>query len=376
MAETARSTEYTTTASNLYMAFELSSKKWNLGFTIGMAQRPRERTIHAGDLGALQQEIPEAKVRFGLAETAPVQSCYEAGRDTFWLHRCLSSLGIASLVVDSTSIEVGRRKKHRKTDRLDLERLLNRLIRHHNGEAKVWSVVRVPSAEAEDNRQLHRELLSLKDERTRHINRIKGLLVGQGIRLAVGNRFPERLSSLRLWDGTELPAGLRTRLEREYARLCLVTEQIALLEATRQKAIRYSTDPAMAQVRQLLRLRCISEGSAWLYVMESFGWREIRNRRQLGALAGLTPTLSDSGDSEHEQGISKAGNEYVRTMAVEIAWAWLRYQPDSALSCWYWERFGQGGQRASRIGIVALARKLLVALWRYLETGDIPAAPN
>jgi len=358
------------------MAFELSSKKWNLGFTIGMAQRPRERTIHAGDLGALQQEIPEAKVRFGLAETAPVQSCYEAGRDTFWLHRCLSSLGIASLVVDSTSIEVGRRKKHRKTDRLDLERLLNRLIRHHNGEAKVWSVVRVPSAEAEDNRQLHRELLSLKDERTRHINRIKGLLVGQGIRLAVGNRFPERLSSLRLWDGTELPAGLRTRLEREYARLCLVTEQIALLEATRQKAIRYSTDPAMAQVRQLLRLRCISEGSAWLYVMESFGWREIRNRRQLGALAGLTPTLSDSGDSEHEQGISKAGNEYVRTMAVEIAWAWLRYQPDSALSCWYWERFGQGGQRASRIGIVALARKLLVALWRYLETGDIPAAPN
>jgi transposase len=275
-------------------------------------------------------------------------------------------------VVDSASIEVSRRGKHAKTDRLDVEKLLNMLLRYHGGETRVWSVVQAPSLAAEDQRHLHRQLLALKGERTRYVNRIKGLLVSQGIHLSVDDEFLTHLPELRLWDGAPLPAGLTARLRREFTCWQFVHGQILALEAERRTAIRESQEPCMVQVRQLLQLKGIGENSAWLYVMEFFGWRDFHNRREIGALAGLTPTPFQSGGEDHEQGISKAGNTLIRAMAIEIAWGWLRLQPDSSLSQWYQERFGAGSTRLHKIGIVALARKLLIALWHYLESGELP----
>jgi transposase len=247
------------------------------------------------------------------------------------------------------------------------------LVRYDSGEKKVWSVVHVPSVEVEDQRQVHRELASLKADRTRHINRIKGLLVSQGVRMPVQADFLARLDALRLWDGTPVPPGLRARLEQEYVCLEFVDQQIKVREAERRALLCASQEPYVAQVRQLMRLCGIGEQSAWRYVTEFFGWRAFRNRRQVGALAGLAPTPYQSGGDERELGISKAGNRPVRAMAIEIAWSWLRNQPDSQLSHWYWQRFGQGSKRIRKMGIVALARKLLIALWRYLEDGEIPA---
>lgn len=360
------------TPPTLYLAFELSNQDWKLGFTVGLGQPPRQRKIAAGDTTALKQEITLAKQRFGLPAAAPVLSCYEAGRDGFWLHRFLASEHVTNLVVDSASIEVSRRSKNAKTDRLDVEKLLTMLLRYHGGESRMWSVVQVPSLAAEDQRHLHRQLLALKAERTRYVNRIKGLLVGQGIHLDVDGDFLTHLPALRLWDGAPLPDGLTARLRREFTCWQFVHQQIQTLETERRTAIRESQEPAMAQVRQLLQLKGIGENSAWLFVMEFFGWRDFHNRREIGALAGLTPTPFQSGDEDHEQGISKAGNTLIRAMAIEIAWGWLRHQPDSTLSQWYQEHFGAGSTRLRKIGIVALARKLLIALWHYLESDELP----
>jgi transposase len=358
----------------LYVALELSWNEWKLAFATAPADNPRLRSIGGRNTAALLLEIAKAKKRFGLADEAPVHSCYEAGRDGFWLHRFLESQGIDNQVIDSSSIEVKRHGRRKKTDRLDAGKLLSTLIRWHLGERKVWSVVQVPSVADEDRRQLHRDLLEMKAQRTQHSNRIKGLLAGCGLAVpAIDGRFPEVLAQLRLWDGQAVPAELQQRLRREHERWQLVDGQIKELENERARRIRTSTDPVIPKVRQLVRLRGIGANSAWLYVMEFFGWRRLRNRKQVGALAGLTPTPYQSGDRDQEQGISKAGNRRLRTMAVEIAWCWLRYQPASALSQWYEKRFAKGSSRQRRIGIVALARKLLVALWRLLESGEVPA---
>jgi transposase len=364
--------QYSRIGPQLFLAFELSSSNWKLGFTIGFGQRPRERNIRAGDLDALEREIGQAKERFGLPEDVPVLSCYEAGRDGFWLHRFLESIDVWNLVVDSSSIEVNRRRRRAKTDSLDVGKLLTMLMRYHRGEKKVWHVVNVPTVEQEDHRQLHREMMALKKERTRHINRIKALLAGQGVRMQVRKDFLEQLEAVRLWDGSRLPEGLKALLKREHKRFQWVEEQIAELETERTEAIRNSKRPDVEMVRDLLRLRAIGVNSAWLFTMEFFGWRNFRNQKEIGALSGLTPTPSQSGSSYREQGISKSGNRYVRAMAIEIAWGWLRYQPESKLTQWYEERFARGGSRMRRIGIVAVARKLLIELWRYLETGVIP----
>jgi transposase len=356
----------------LYLAFELGNKQWKLGSTIGLGQAPRLQTIVAGDLSQVRDEIARAKRRFGLATEVPVVSCYEAGRDGFWLHRYLVSEGIENIIVDSASLEVNRRKRRVKTDRVDARKLLTMLLRYHSGEPKVWHTVRVPTLEQEDGRQLHRELASLKTERTQHINRIKGLLVSQGVRLEIKKDFPKQVSAAKLWDGTPLPSGLKARVLREFDRIDLVNQHIKELDAQQRQTIRSASDPQSQMIRQLLTLRGLGPVSAWLFVHEFFGWRQFRNRREVGALAGLTPTPYQSGDSYREQGIDKAGNRHIRAIAIEIAWAWLRLQPDSALSRWYQERFGHGNSRMRRIGIVALARKLLIALWRYLETGEVP----
>jgi transposase len=379
--ETTCTSNNTPEKGKLYMAMELSQKEWKLGFSVGPGQAPRLRSVPGRDLGGLITEIQLARERFRLGKDVEVASCYEAGRDGFWLHRFLEKQGVRNLVVDSASIEVSRRFRRVKTDRMDTGRLLGMLtpalaagasVRFHLGERKVWSVVNVPSAKAEDERQLHREMMALKKERTRHINRIKGLLVSQGVVIEVDSGFMEAIETVRLWDGSPLPGRLRMRLEREHERMELLGQQIGQLEKEREEVIRTSQEDAIEQVRRLLQLKGIGVNSAWLYVMEFFAWRGFRNRREVGALAGLTPTPYQSGESSKESGISKAGNRQVRGMAIEIAWSWLRHQPDSALSCWYNRRFAKGSSRVRRIGIVALARKLLIELWKYLETGVVP----
>jgi transposase len=301
-----------------------------------------------------------------------VRSCYEAGRDGFWLHRHLTSTGVDNRVVDSSSIEVNRRQRRAKSDGLDVRKLLGMLVRYHAGESKVWSVVRVPMVEEEDRRQLHRELRTLKKDRARVTNRIQGLLANQGIRVPKSRDLGALLEGMRLWDGSPLPAGLRARLQREWEHAQFLHGKIAEMERERQQAIRHDRGQAIEKVRQLLRLRAIGPNGAWVYVNEFFGWRHFRNRKEVGAAAGLVPTPYQSGDGSREQGISKAGSRHIRAVAIEMAWCWLRYQPRSGLSRWYQERFGRGGTRARKIGIVALARKLLIELWRFLEHGVIP----
>jgi transposase len=370
--ETTHGNEYTSFQAYLYMAIELSLSEWKLGFSIGFGQEPRLRTIKARNLAALKDEISAAKKRISLPEDAPVLSCYEAGRDGMWIHRYLLSIGVENLVIDSSSIEVNRKAKRAKTDKLDVKKMLMMLMRYQLGEEKVWSVVQVPSLETEDHRHLHRELDTLKAERTRHINRIKGLLIGQGIGISIQADFLEQLNTIRLWDGAPLPAGLQRRLRYEYQGLQFVEEQIETLEAERLDIVRHSTRADVEMVRQLMRLKGIGVASAWVFVMEFFAWRCFRNRREVGSLAGLTPTPYQSGDSSREQGISKEGNTLVRSMAIQIAWGWLQHQPESKLSRWYQERYGKGSSSLRKIGIVALARRMLVDLWRYLETGWIP----
>jgi transposase len=250
--------------------------------------------------------------------------------------------------------------------------MLRLLQRYWQGERGMLSVVRVPTVEAEDNRRLHRERERLLTERGAHSARIKSLLVAHGIRLRLNGDFLVQLEAARGGLGYALGPDLKAELIREYARYRLVDEQIRGLEQEQKARAEAGVDEAMAQVKGLMQLKGVGWQSSWLLVMEFFAWRAFQNQRQVGACAGLTPTPYSSGDSEREQGISKAGNRRVRTLMIELSWLWLRYQPGSALSRWFQRRFAGGGKRMRRIGIVALARKLLIALWRYVTDGVIP----
>src|SRR5262245_42320910 len=331
------------------------------------------RLVPARQQERVLDDIAQAKRRLRLPDTAPVVSCYEAGREGFWLHRFLQGHGITNQVVDSSAIEVNRRRRRAMSDGLDVGKLLSMLMRYHHGERQGWQVVKVPSVEAEDHRHLHRDLETLKQERASTMTRIEGLLSSQGLRVTSLTKLPEQLDALRLWDGSPLPPGLRRRVLRVYAQYTFLSEQIAAVEAERRALLQTSPEASIDKVRQLMQLKGIGINGAWLLVMEFFGWRAFKNRREVGGLAGFTPTPYQSGESAREQGITKSGNRHVRWMTTELAWSWLRFQPDSALSCWFRERFSRGGKRLRRIGIVAVARKLLMALWRFLETGVIPA---
>jgi transposase len=374
MAATTRHFDLTALENTLLLSLELGEGTWKLSFTSGFGEKVLRRGVRARDREALLLTIEAMKERLGLTADCRVVSCYEAGREGFWLHRFLEASGVENLVVDSSSIEVSRRQRRVKTDRLDGESLLDLLLRHLAGSRKkVWSVVRAPTVEQEDRRHLHRELRSAKQDRTRVTNRMKGLLANHGLTLDLKKDVPRQLAALRQWDGSSLPAGLRARLAREWERVQFYTGLIERLEAERRELLREAKDPAIEKVLQLNDLRGIGVNSAWLYVMELFGWRELGNRREVGAIVGLAPTPHESGQQARERGMSKAGNRHVRAMAIEIAWGWLRFQPNSELSRWYQRRFGSGSKRVRKIGIVALARKLLIELWRFLETGVLPA---
>jgi transposase len=337
----------------------------------------RIRTVDACDLAAVRVEVDKAKERFGLPKETRVVSCYEAGRDGFWVHHFLESEGIENQVMDSASIETNRRKRRVKADSLDVDSLVRLLIRYDYGEKKVCSMVRVPAEEEEDRRQLHRGLSALNKERNRTINRIRGLLATQGIQIKGElNLSGERLEGLRMWNGEPLGQGFKERIRMEWEHLSFIKNQIKELTKERQQAMKQETatveHPDVEMMRQLQELKAIGIVGAWVLVREFFGWREFKNGRQVGSLAGLVPTHYQSGDTTVEQGISKAGVVPVRQIAIELAWSWLRYQPGSKLSLWYNERFANSGKKARKIGIVATARKLLVELWRYLKTGALP----
>lgn len=357
----------TASQGDLYLSFELGDKKWKLTASDGY-RAPSQYSVDAGDKEAVLGVVRKAKARCKLEPQAKMHSCYEAGRDGWWLHRWLIEQGIDNIVVDSASIEVNRRARRAKTDRLDGFKLLAMLLRHRGGE-RVWSVLREPTTEQEDARRGDRELARLSNERTQHTNRISSLLVLHNLRprIVIGGR-----DWMRWWDaqGTLVPPALRAEIEREIARLALIRQQIKALEAAQREEVEAGVQPIVAQ---LIRLRAIGVKSAWRLDKELFGWRRFANRRELAGCVGLAPTPYASGDSQIEQGISKAGNKRVRTLLVELAWSWLRLQPGSALSQWFNQRFARGGKRSRRVGIVALARRLLIALWRYLDRGELPA---
>ena len=293
-------------------------------------------------------------------------------REGFWLHRWLGAHGVSNHVIESSSIEVNRRARRAKTDRLDLGGLLNLLARHQQGDTHPWRVVRVPSVEEEDARQLHRTRATVQQDRNRLINRLKALLLTQGLALAIDAEFPTHLETARLWDGRPIPTGLHERLQRSWAQLAFLNRTLAELDAERATRRVDPTSPLGRYVHALPTLRGIGPVGAWTLATEIFGWRQIKNGRELGALVGLVPAPYQSGETAHDQGITRAGNKHVRRVMVQLAWSWVRYQPASALSRWYQRKFGHRSRRLRRIGIVAVARKLLVALWRYVEHGEIP----
>lgn len=361
----------TNTSPTLFLAIELSKKTWRLAFSAG-GQKVRTVAVSGGWIQGVLDQITIAKAKLGLPADARVLSCYEAGRDGFWIHRLLLRAGIENLVVDPSSIEVDRRRRRAKTDRLDATKLVHQLVRHDERGDRMRAV-RVPTPEQEDARRPARELERLKKEATAHQTRTRALLATVGINdVKLGSAFPALLPKLRQPNGKPIPARLGAELEREADRLALARKQIAALEKARTTMLRTGNSRAEELGRALLLLRGIGENAATTYACEFFAWREFKNGKQVGSCAGLTGTPYDSGGSRRDQGISKAGNRRIRRLAVEIAWAWLRYQPQSRLSRWYLERFGEAGGRARRVGIVALARKLLVALWRYLDQGVIP----
>jgi transposase len=363
----------TANINTLYVALELGCDKWVLASATQAAEKPRFRTVAARNLAAFNEEIAKAKARFGLPADAPVCTCYEAGRDGFWLHRALTKLGITNVVVDASSIEVNRRQKQIKSDPVDAAKLVNMLCRYHAGERKVWSVVNVPSVQDEDGRQLHRGMKDVQRQKTECSNRIKGLLASQGLTAAVDAKFRTTLANLRDWADQPVPAGMQTRLLQEFAVWETLHRQERDCANEQERQLREGKERQQEMMRRLMGLKAVGARTAWILVMELFSWRAIKNGKELGALVGLTPVPFDSGKSQREQGISKAGNKHVRCLMVEAAWLWLRWQPGSALSQWYDRRFGAGNKRARKVGIVALARKLLIALWRFVDQGELPA---
>jgi transposase len=365
------SAEYATVC----LVFELSKSKWKLGVMLPDSEKLSRFTITGGDLSALAARLATMRAKAErCGKLVRILSCYEAGLDGHWLHRWLTEQGVISHVVDPSSIEVSRRARRAKTDRIDLEKLMRTFLAYLRGEPRVCSMLHVPSVEDEDRKRRTRERDRLLQERTAHTNRIKGLLFGQGIRdvMPLKPGFIASLDKLRTGDGRVLPPRLKDEIVREHERLCLVHKQIAALEAKSKAELRAAKPgSAEAKIMQLIDLKSIGPVGGQGLVNEVF-YRSFDNRRQVGSYFGFAGTPYDSGESRREQGISKAGNWRARKLAIELGWLWLRHQPGSELSRWFRQRVGDTKGRMRRIAIVAMTRKLMVALWRYLTTGVVP----
>ena len=358
----------------LCCALELSKNSWLLAIQFPGRDNPSLHPMRGGDTGGLMAKLVAARDRLAKvsSQVPKVILCYEAGYDGFWLARFLEQRGIECLVMEPASLQVNRKARRVKTDRIDVEKLLRALIAWCRGERHVCSMVVVPSVEEEDLRRSHRERDRLIRERTAHINRIKGLLFGQGIRgINVKSRYKTLTpADLVTGDGRPLPDRLAREIAREVQRVALVQEQLREIERERDLA----PTPCAATERkrqELLRLNGIGVASAPILAREVY-YRQFANRRQVASYLGMTPSAYDSGESRRSQGISKAGNSLARTVMIQVAWLWLKYQPESELTKWFRRRTEGQSRRMRRVMIVALARKLAIALWRYLETGQIP----
>jgi transposase len=363
-------------ANTLFVSLELSKSRWLVTVSAPGSAKFSKYSVTGGDAAALLQLLQRLQGAVAQRLGAPVAIAViaEAGLDGFWLHRLLCQHGLTSYIVDPASIAVPRRHRRAKTDKIDGEALLRTLIAHARGEQRVCAMVVPPSPEAEDQRRLSRERARLIKERIQHSNRIQGLLFGQGIR-DYDPAHPERLARLDALvtsDGRALPAHLKSEIQRELARLELVLSQVAAVEAERNALMAQTAaaDPN-APAAALTRLRGIGPEFASLLWLEAL-FRRFNNRRQIAAYAGLAPSPWQSGGIDREQGIAKSGNPRLRRAMVELAWFWLRHQPASELSRWFQARVGQARGRVRRIAIVALARKLLIALWRYASHGVVP----
>lgn len=352
----------------LYVAFELGKQNWKLAMTAGFGIEPWLRTVASGDLGAVEGVLRAGRRRFRLPAAARLVSCYEAGRDGFWIHRALLGIGVANRVVDSASIEVNRRARRAKTDRLDALKLVRMLVRVWCGERGVWREVQVPTVAAEAARQVSRERTALTQDQTRLVNQMRGWLATWGATLPARRRGAW-WTTVCDWAGAPLPAEVQARLARAESRLQGLAAQIAELDAQQRVAV--TAAPRGTALPQLVQLKGVATTSASVLLDEGLVWRAFRNRRQIGGLLGFAPTPYDSGESTREQGISRAGNARLQAIGIQLAWNWVRWQPHSALTRWYQAHFGTG-KRARRIGIVAVARKLVIALWRYVTTGVVP----
>ncbi|MGZ9112909.1 MAG: IS110 family RNA-guided transposase [Rhodoplanes sp.] len=369
----------------LLVGFELSKTTWLIGlYSPDLGKTVSRYKIDGGDLGKTLELIAARRRRLEkLGKPVRVVSIYEAGYDGFWLHRALRAAGVDNRVIDAASVPVDRRARRVKTDRLDLEQLIRMLLALERGETRACRVVRVPKPAEEDAKRQHRERQVLVAERTGHGNRITGLLMALGIRGVNPRRrdFVAHLQTLRTGDGEPLPPHTKQALTREHERLCLIERQIREIEATQAAEIKAEmtarqpeaggAEGGVGRAALLMRLKGLGQIGAVVLSREVF-YRHFDNRREVASYFGLTPSPYNSGGMRSDQGIGKAGNPRARTLAIELAWLWVRHQPESALTHWFLERVGTATGRIRRIAIVALARKLMIALWRYLTTGMIP----
>jgi transposase len=360
------------------LAIELSKKSWIVAVNTPLSDKISRHTLKPSDGKELLDLCERIRTRVAKETKKRVEmvSCYEAGYDGFWLHRLLQAHDIRNHVIDPASLQVDRRARRAKTDRVDAERLLRSLMAYLRGEPKVWSVVRVPSVAEEDDRRLHRERGRLINERIQHVNQIEGLLAIHGIYDYQPLRRDriQRLEQLHTADGRTLPPRLEAEILRELQRLEIVIGMIKTIEAERDAIASANTETergSVKKIQHLAKIKSIGPEFATTLVGEVF-YRSFDNRKQLASYVGLTPAHFQSGAMSRDQGISKAGNAKARTVMIELAWLWLRHQPDSDLSVWFRDRVGKLKGRIRRITIVAVARKLLITLWRYLETGLVP----
>lgn len=360
----------------IHIAIELSVSSWLVAVRTPGSEKARLHRIEGGDSAALLALISAVRARESAKSgqtSIGVACCFEAGRDGFWLHRLLTAHGVDAYVLEPTSILVNRRARRAKTDRLDAEGMLRVLAAWLGGDRQVCSIVRVPTPEEEDAKRPHRERERLVHEKQRIENTIEALLFTQGIRGRPSLRSWERdVEALQTADGRPLPPLLRAEIDRLRRRLVLALEQIREVEAERTARQAVASDDRIVQkISALQRVRGIGENFSAVLVREVL-YRPFANRRQLASYVGIAPMPYQSGGMDRDRHIGRAGNPRARTTLIQLAWLWLRYQPGSALAAWFRERVGTLQGRTRRIAIVAMARKLLIALWRYVETGLLP----
>jgi transposase len=360
----------------IFLSMELSRTTWLLtSLSPGSGERMSKHAVRSGDVAGLLARFSQLrdKVRLRTGQVVPIIVMQEAGLDGFWIHRLLQDEGIESYVVDPASIAMSRRRRRAKTDKIDGESLVRALLAYKRGEPRVCAMVKAPTPQEEDRRRICRERKTLTAERVQHVNRIKGLLFAQGIcdYEPLLRKRRERLEELRTGDGRPLPHHLKAQIGRELDRLELILQQIRSVETERDVLLSPTKDGTPAPGAMLKSLKGIGPEFAGVLWSEGL-YRSFSNRRQVAAYAGLAPTPWQSGSVAHEQGVSKAGNPRLRTTMIQLAWLWVRHQPGSILTQWFHQRVQFNGGRIRKVLIVALARKLLIAFWKYVTAGIVP----